>query len=48
MIAMENDYLDLFDEFLDAIAPKKSGISDKDYEAIHKIFTKYNEEVVEL
>ena len=38
---MENNYLELFDEFLDAIAPKESGISDKDYEAMCKIFTKY-------
>ena len=41
---MEDEYLDLFDEFLDAIATKKSGISDEDYEAIHKIFNKYLEE----
>ena len=41
---MTKEYLIKFDEFLDSLASKKSGISEKDYETIHNIFTKYLKE----
>ena len=41
---MIKEYLIKFNDFLDCLASKKSGISDKDYETIHKIYTKYSKE----
>ena len=41
---MTKEYLIKFDDFLDSMASKKSGIADTDYETIHKIFTKYLKE----
>ena len=43
---MTEEYLIKFDDFLDSMASKKSGIADKDYETIHKIYTKYLKEKV--
>jgi hypothetical protein len=41
---MTKEYLIKFNDFLDSMASKKSGIADTDYETIHKIFTKYLKE----
>ena len=43
---MTKEYLIKFDDFLDSMASKKSGIADTDYETIHKIYTKYLKEKV--
>ena len=38
---MNTKYLHKFDAFLDLLSHKNSGISEKDYETIHKIYSKY-------
>ena len=38
---MNEKYLYKFDEFLDLLSHKNSGISEKDFETIHKIYSKY-------
>ena len=38
---MNTKYLHKFDAFLDLLAHKNSGMSEKDFETIHKIYSKY-------
>ena len=38
---MNEKCLHKFDAFLDLLAHKNSGISEKDFETIHKIYSKY-------
>ena len=38
---MNEKYLYKFDAFLDLLSHKNSGISEKDFETIHKIYRKY-------
>ena len=38
---MNEKYLYKFDEFLDLLSHKNSGMSEKDFETIHKIYSKY-------
>ena len=38
---MNEKYLHKFDAFLDLLAHKNSGMSEKDFETIHKIYSKY-------
>ena len=38
---MNEKYLHKFDAFLDLLSHKNSGMSEKDFETIHKIYSKY-------
>ena len=38
---MNTKYLHKFDAFLDLLSHKNSGMSEKDFETIHKIYSKY-------